>query len=261
MGSPLTIDSTTLRSLGFIVSEMPRFRSAPPQTYSTVPIYGKAGSVVGQRRIAHREGALVGVLTRATPTLAETALDQLKHLFAGGVTLKDTSVVGTVRHIDVLLHGELASPPAGSRSFRLNVPLLAVDPYWRAASTTTVTLTVNGTSYPTALGSAPSYPVIHLVAPTNPVITYRDSAGATLKTMTFTITLTGSDTLDINMATGQITKTVSAVTTNAIDALTSGDFPFALDPNDGVYGTSSPDIKTSSGGGASSTVIYTKAYL
>jgi hypothetical protein len=254
--SGLQWNGVSFRSMGFLVSDRPRFRSSPTQQYTTPPRFMKPTALVGEKLILQREGSLTGLLKGRTPALTETALDSLKLLFAIGGVLKDVSPGGNTRQISVVSQGEVAVNAASKNgtAYQLSVPLLAVDPFWEATSSTVVTLSSAGPFFATALGNAPSYPVIVLTAPTNPVLTYRNSVAATIHTLGFTITLTGVDKLTIDMSTGRITKTIAGVTTNAISAKTSGDFPFALDPADGV----SPDISTSSGTG---TVTYTKRYL
>lgn len=257
MSIGLQWNGTRLRALNFLVSDRPKFRSSPTQTYTLAQYGAKPGAFMGTKRIASRDGSLIGVVYGRTAALAESALDTLKGLFAIGGTLTDVSAGNNTRSIEVVQQGamDVAIANAQGTAYRVSIPLLAVNPFWEAGSDTTVILAAPNTPYAAEVGSGPSYPVIVLANCTDPTITYRNSAGDTVKTLALTITVSGADKVTIDMENGLITKTVSGVTTNAIDTMSNdSDFPFALDPADGV----SPDIKTSSGTG---TVTYRKAYL
>jgi len=123
--------------------------------------------------------------------------------------------------------------------------------YWRDVEPTTRALAVAATRYAVPLGTAPSTPVIRIMgAATNPVLTYRDAGGASVRSITFTATLTSSEYLDIDMRRGRVQRVTSGTAANGIGLITGGDFPWALDPQDGDYGTSSwPTVEVSAGTG------------
>jgi phage-related protein len=97
-----------------------------------------------------------------------------------------------------------------------------------------------------------------------PILTYKNSAGATIAEMSFTgYSPLASDFIEIDLARGLVTKSVSGQVSNAMNALAPGwNFP-ALDPADGVYLTSSwPTLEITSVLGPVGTGLatYTKAY-
>ena len=137
---------------------------------------------------------------------------------------------------------------------------LLLDPFRRDESTSSVNGITTATAIP--LGSAPCWPVIRLNGDAGGVgavtILYKTSTGTTRKTLSFTFapTLGAADWVDIDMEAATIIDDASA---NRRDERTLGtDFPWMLDPRDGVYVSSSwPTLETSDG---DLDVTYTKRY-
>jgi len=123
------------------------------------------------------------------------------------------------------------------------------EPYWRDVEPTTRAVAAAATRYTVPLGTAPSSPIIRIMgSATNPVLTYRDAGGTSRRTLTFTATLTSSEYLDVDMRRGRIQRVTSGVAANGIGLLTAGNFPWALDPQDGDFTTSSwPTVEVSAG--------------
>lgn len=134
--------------------------------------------------------------------------------------------------------------------------------YW---STSEFTINLSTTAADIALGTLPSAGTITVNADTNtvtdPVVTYADSGGTTVETMSFTDTIAVGDQIDIDLDNWRITKTESGVEAAEYDLLTSGDF-FFPDPADGVYtSTAWPTITLSATSGTvTGTYTYRKAY-
>jgi len=123
------------------------------------------------------------------------------------------------------------------------------EPYWRDVEPTTRAVAAVSTRYTVPLGTAPSSPIIRIMgSATNPVLTYRDAGGASVRSITFTATLTSSEYLDIDMRRGRVQRVTSGAAANGLSLITGGDFPWGLDPQDGDYGTSAwPTVEVSAG--------------
>jgi phage-related protein len=136
-------------------------------------------------------------------------------------------------------------------------------PFGQATSATTTAFTNTPTAMP--IGTARVAPLIETTAVmTNPRIKLRNAAGTVIADLIFTVSLPGGgDKLSINCATGLITKTVSAVVTDAMATFTpSSDFPLVLDPADGdqIAGTWSTLAITVDSGTPAANAIYSKLY-
>lgn len=162
----------------------------------------------------------------------------------------------------------LATVPFGPSLNPLAVRITAVfrcdeEPYWRDVEPRTVALATAGTRYPIPLGTAPSSPIIRLMGTgSNPVLTYRDAGGAAVHTLTTgSHTLASDEYLDLDMRRGKAVHYDSGVADNPTNqsVVLSAAFPFALDPQDGDYGTSAwPTLEVSAG---SAEVLYWRRWL
>lgn len=254
------LNGVLLRDLGLIVADRPQFRDTAPRKLEVVGIHGRAGGLVSEAQTGPREGQLVGTLYHRTRASLESAVNRLADLFAGTNVLRDISPTGQDLLMDVVLTGRigLQLPSPGATSYRVTVPLLAPDPFWRAVQPTLRALVAANTRYTVPLGTAPSSPIFRVTG-TNPVLTYRDAGGAIVRQTTFTVTLnTSTDYLDVDMRRGKITKYLSGTASNGRSALTSGDWPWALDPEDGdVTAENWPTVECST---ANARVLYWKRY-
>jgi hypothetical protein len=157
-------------------------------------------------------------------------------------------IEGRLRALAILPYGPSLTPLASQATIDL---ICDEEVYWRDVEPATRALAVAGTRYTLTLGTAPSSPLIRLMGPaTNPVLTYRDAGGAVARTAGFTVSLASTEYLDLDMRRGVIHRVASGVATNGIALLTSGQFPWALDPQDGDRGTAAwPTVEVSAGTG------------
>ena len=274
----ITINGVDVGSTyGWYPDGLPGWLSAPTQRITTASVPARPGVVATRTdQNAPRMFGISGTIRKDTVALRKAAERSLTRLAYDGLvtiavddgTTPAVQVAGYVQGFQINPFTPSLSPLAS----RLEATFLCPVPYWLASSNTTVTLAVAGTYYDVALGNAKTYPVITLTDCTNPIITYRDSAGTPVHVIALSanggVSVTSPDVVTITMTLGangipygNITKTVSGVTTSIISTLvvTTGNFPFALDPNDGDFDTSDwPDIRTHSGTG---TVVYPKAFL
>lgn len=119
---------------------------------------------------------------------------------------------------------------------------------WKYDKTTTVTTGISTGAVAIALGTAPTRDVtLRLDGPfTNPSIVYENSTGGTEKTLSFTLSKSSGEWLEIDMDAATIVDESSNSQQDKRD--TGTDFPFALDPRDGQFWTSSwPRLRTTSG--------------
>ena len=169
-------------------------------------------------------------------------MDQLKSaLTSANIRLVKDNGATTPRLIDGYVTDVEVQPdghPAAATDARVQVTVECPTPYWRVAEPTIRNLTQPSTPYALPLGTAPSTPIFWMSVPaTNPIITYMDASGTAVKTLTPTVTMVANtDWLQIDMRTSLMTLVQSGVSSN-VTAFT-GDFPWALDPQDGDWSTS-----------------------
>lgn len=244
----LTVNGVDVTSFGLYLEELRGNWDAPTETFDEAIIPGMDGTIATtlEPTVEPRDFVVVGNLTAANPSAFETAIDALKLalssapllLIAGNQTARQRTGVYT---------GMTTVINPSAASARVEIRMRCRNPFAYATSTTTVTGGAS-TDVVAAQGTYRAWPVITVTSATNPTITYKNSAGATVHTLS----ITGSGTIVIDCA----LKTVTVAGTRDDNALTTGDF-FALDPRDGVYGVSSPTVRTSSG---SLSATYRKAY-
>ncbi len=253
MRTALWINDYPVSRLGLHVERVEGWADLPTFTLVAESVPGRAGLVVlaGQAgAVAAREVLVSGALVRPTASALPGARRQL--LALAGAGLVELRIVDAP---EVVLAGYLTRCILGGfdRQFRANGLRVALtftcpDPRALSRCATVVALTTSPAACP--LGTAPVAPVIRIFgAATNPVLTYRTAGGVSRQTMGFTITLASTDYLEIDCEAKTVLKSVSGTVTNAIDTLTSGDFP-TLDPHDGDYLLSSwPTLEVSAGAG------------
>lgn len=251
---------------GFYADTISGWLGMTTLTTPTVGVYGRDGGVGLPPTVGDGRALQLSMTTRATTPDArrerERGLSAL--LRAGRVRLwVDDGITGPVqiegrlRALAILPFGPSLSPLAS----RATIALVCDDePYWRDVEPTTRALAVAATRYNLPLGTAPSSPVIRIMgSATNPTVTYRDAGGAAVRTLGFTVSLASTDYLDIDMRRGRIQKVASGVVTNGIALLTSGQFPWALDPQDGERETAAwPTLEVSTGTGE---VLFWRQWL
>ena len=270
-----TLNGATLASLGLTYLEhIDGLDDGPKSTAPTVSVPGAEGEIRTSdlRAYQARDVVVRGVVAAASTAALKTTLNALKYAFMADparltVDARDTTVRlnGVCVGFDVESLERQLSP--GALKVRIGATLRCADPFYEEAALTTTSFTSSDTAMP--VGTERVRPVITVTASggacTNPTITLKNYAGTTIGTITFTgLTLpSNGDVLAINCFTGQITKTVSAVTTNAAATRTdASNFPVWLDPRDGSYALSQwPTLRgTVASGSATFAAAYRKRY-
>ena|SRR3990167_8080683 len=243
MAWSVSVNGTDLATYGFYLQATGGIFGSSKRTLQKVWIPGRGMLYTSPARVADRIGTLSGGLTTTakTVTALETAMDQLKSaLTSANIRLVKDNGATTPRLIDGYVTDVEVQPdghPAAATDARVQVTVECPTPYWRVAEPTIRNLETN-TPSTLPLGTAPSTPIIHIKGTvTNPVLTYMDASGTTVKTLTPTVVLAvNTDWLEIDMRTGLMTKYSSGVASNITSF--SGDFPWAFDPQDGDWATS-----------------------
>jgi phage-related protein len=266
----LLVNTYDLKALGFVVTTVDHW-STPEKLYQTAEVPGRAGAVLlaAAPRVLGRTLTITGALMATTPALLATALDALKWRLDDG--LLDLRLVDDVTRRSMGYLTRLVIEQADGRQFRrrhllITMTFQVLDPYRQDVTASSVTFVTN-TAMP--LGTAPVRPaLIRLSATvgtvTNPIVTYKNSAGTVLGTMDFTgASILNGDKIEIDCEGRRILKTVSVVQTDASNLLAAGDF-LTLDPQDGDFTTSAwPTLTKASGGAGTLTALcqYAKHWL
>lgn len=248
------VNGTTLDSMGFKPSTLEGNWDGPSLRVDEIVIPGAEGTVetTHEETLDPLDLTITGELQGTSEQDFEDKLDALKlALYRALITI----IVGnqdarqrTGRVVGVKVSMGQSEFDTGLVAIRIH----CANPRLYATSTTTVTGAA-ATDLAVAQGTARTYPVITLTSATNPVITYKNYAGATVATLT--VTGSGTIIIDCNPVTGR-TITIDGVRSD--DALSAGDF-FAISPVDGTPSLSQwPTIRSSSG---SVSIAYRKAYL
>lgn len=243
-----------LTAFGFSPTETDGLLDAPDRSWLEQPIRGKAGTMLTTP--VREEGRLItltGALTTSAKTVAArlAAEDRFKDaLRAGLLRLVQTDASGSARLIEGFAKQVRLKPighPVSPTDDRVTIVMKCPDAYWRDAEPQLKAIAATATRYTLPLGTAPSTPIIRIMNGATPTLTYRDAGGVAQATMVFA-TVGANDYLDIDMRLQRITKYSSGVASNGRSQLTSGDFPWAFDPQDGDYATSSwPTLEISAG--------------
>jgi phage-related protein len=247
----LKIDGVDVADYGLAVSELRGNWDGPQKSFDEVEIPGHEGPVatILTPTVAALDFVVVGIIQSSSPSQYESDLDALKFiLYRAPVTLIAGNIT-TRQRTGIVLGTPVTMPFPSMAGGRIEIRVRCRDPFAYAATPTTVTGSAN-TDVEMPLGTHTSLPVITLTTATNPVVTLKNSAGATIGGFT----LAGTGTFVIDCA----NQTVSLGGTRDDSLMTAGDY-FALDPHDGVPATTDwPTIRTSSG---SLSVTYTERYL
>lgn len=156
---------------------------------------------------------LKGWCARAT-ALKVSALDtsMFRNCKCVGFTAKDLGVVGSTPAMSVTMSFE------------------GLDPLWYDTTLTTNNLTTSLSEQP--LGTAPSFPIIRFTgAPAGLTLTYADSTGATVQTLTLAdLETSGAAYTEIDMGRSSVVQSIGSVVVNAMRRLDPTTHFFALDP-------------------------------
>ena len=254
----LAANGVDSRVVGLRVERVEGWYATPGAAVEHVAVHGRAGgfkvaSGSPQGRLLNVSASVRGT----TVALRNTYLDQVKDFLSSGI-LTISRFDDVARVVVGTLEGRIEVPTPGKNLVaKLSFAVRCESAWLSNVQLTLRALVAAATRYTVPLGTAPSAPIIRLRG-TNPVLTYRDAGATIRKSMTFTLTMAAGDYLEIDMGLVKIRKSVSGTITNGRSTLTSGDFPWALDPRDGnqLAGVS-PTVETSVGTGL---VIYQKEW-
>lgn len=261
------VNGRPLSTLSLYLQDAGDSRSLAPLKYDPVTLYQRYGGVVGAApSVAARSLTLRGKIVTSANTVAArvAAEDTIKDLFANGglLTVELRDDIAPAREIDAYCESLTLQPfghPLLAVASTVECRLLAPDALWRATTGMIIGVPATSTRYSLPLGTAPSSPLLRVFgSATNPTVTIRDTGGVAQVTLAFTVSLTSSEYLEVDCTTGVITKVSSGTRTNGVSLLTSGTFPFRLDPAWGDPSNSLwPTIETSAG---VADILYARRY-
>jgi hypothetical protein len=244
----LKLNGVDIQSYGMGLVSLRGPWDGPSQSFDEVGIPQKDGTMrtTLEPTIGPLDFAVTAELRADTSQLFEDAVDTLKAaLYSPAIVTilvgnqETRQRTGTARNLKV-------SPYFGEiRGGQVEFTVHCENPIAYDTTATTVSGAVS-TDIATPLGTWRSWPVVTVTTGTNPLLTYKNSSGATIATLQ----LTGVGTFVVDMN----AKTILLGGVRHDEALTAGDF-FALKPADAPTG--SPSIRTSSG---SISITYNKAY-
>ena len=208
---------------------------------------------------------VTGLVENTTAANHASDLDQLKARLKGQVASSTRNEVAlefndrASKEYIVRLVSVVTEPVNSTVLYidRVTILALMLDPFLRDSSVSTVTGITTATAIP--LGTAPSWPVLTINAAfTDSRIDLKNSTGSVIKTLEFTIDSATESITDliIDMQAGTIVDNLGASRHSHRNS--GGNFPWMIDPRDGVYWSSTwPTLETTSG---TLDVVYTKRY-
>lgn len=238
------LNETPLDSLGIYVEDLSARYGGPSRSFPQLPLPGRQGTVLtADPETQPRTLSLSGSIDPSARTLAarNSAEDQLKALlYRGLIRVVADDDVTAPRQIDGVCTALQVTPvvhPMVTQVSRFAASILCPDPTWYDVTGQLIAFGTTPSAIPT--GTAPSGGVIRVavLGATNvvdPVVSYLNAAGVTLKTLAFTGTLTaGTDYLEIDLDRQTVVEYASGVASNAISWLSTASEFFAIDPMDG----------------------------
>ena len=252
--------------VGFKVTQAAPRRAMPTRGWQTAQTVVPEHALLSTAPLYDLRGFEVqGFVETTSAALHAAALDELKARLKGQVASTTRNEVAlefddragkeyVCRVTDVT-----TEPVSDARLFVdwVTVRCILLDPFLRDSSASSVNGITTATDIP--LGTAPSWPTLTINAAfTNPRIDLKNSTGSVIKTLEFTIDSTTESITDliIDMQAGTIVDNNGANRHSHRNS--GGNFPWLIDPIDGVYWTSSwPMLETTSG---TLDVSYTKLY-
>jgi hypothetical protein len=267
MSGTLFLNGVDATTYGFELIEAPDLLSMGTHTYQTAAVVQRAGVLLGTARpaIEPRVLRLIGYINGSSLSNAVSKLDDLK----AQVNTSPCSI-RTAWDTTRQYWGVLVDSPAGPNSsywqtyLAVELEFLLFDPLAYSTSSSTVNFTTSAVAVPLGTATSKGNRVVEAKiritgAATTPILTYKNSDGVTVSTMSFTgYSPLANDYIEINLSLGLVEKVVSGVRSNAMGALAPGwNFP-AIDPQDGNYQLAAwPTLEVTSGSGQ---LTYTKAY-
>lgn len=256
MAWSILVNGTDLTTVSTYVKDERGVLDIPGRQVTSIPIYGRASALLVGTGVGLPRTLEINALLAPSPATAaarRTAEDSLKNLLANSlIRIVWNDGYNTARMIEGRLDGAVviraSNHPIAPEGAEVSFRVICSDAYWRDQEPTSRVLGATRATLP--LGTAPSSPVIRLIgAATTPVLTYRDAGGASTRTLSMG-TLNANEWYDIDTRQGTLTKYVSGTASESLGAISAGDFPWALDPQDGDWTTSQwPTLEVSSGTG------------
>jgi hypothetical protein len=255
-----------LADFGYTVEGWVDALSGPTRSFATAPVPGRIETVKLSSAPAVKAGQfqIVGTVTGDTMAGYLANLRNLKGWAVRAVAVKLLALDSTVfMEVDQADAPVVAVGMPINLASRVTVTFDALKPYWQSTSLTSNALTTSFTEQ--ALGTAPVRPVITFTgAPSGLTLTYADSAGTTVQTLTLAgLTTSGATQTAVDCYNSTVIQTISGVATDAISTLDNATDFFALDPKDADTVTPTwPKLKYSLSGGSVSgvTCVYRKNY-
>ncbi len=238
------LNEVNLSTIGAYVMRLVGYTSAPTRSYPTLALPGRQGVVLtADPEMSAR--TLQVQLAIATPsnTIAAraSAEDDLKALaYNALVKVVVDDDVSAPRQIDgVCQTCEITTRqhPVDAVVSDVTLSILCPDPTWYDVTGQLIAFGTTPSPIPT--GTATSGGIIRVAAlgavnVVDPVVSYLNAAGVTVKSLAFTGTLTaGTDYLEIDLDRQTVIEVASGVASNAISWLSTVSEFFAIDPMDG----------------------------
>ena len=245
----LKVNGTDVSTYGFTVADFNQW-DAPQLSYDEVAMPGQDGTTATTATplLSPLDFVVNGELAGSSPSDFESKL----HTFKQALSLATLTLIGgnqsTLQRTGIYVGPMKVVPYATMDAAKLSFTVRCRNPLQYDTTLTAVTGAA-ASAVTCVLGTYWSRPIISLATCSNPTLTYANASGTTVSTLS--VTATGTMVIDCSAQ----TLTVNGARDDA--AITLGDF-FKLDPRDGVYSSTSPTIKSSSG---SLSATYRKAYL
>lgn len=263
MSGVIYVGATDLSTLGFRATAIPGWRDSPRRDYAFTAVPGGVNIPAPLPTVQPRTLRISGLLGEDGDTWADRAAD-LDALIAS-IGREDVSITfgdASTRRVVGRLVGSTTAPIATAMEkatgapWNITLDFWCPDPRYIDASSSTVTAITTAKAIPA--GTARMGGILVITGGTNPVITAKNSAGATVGTMTLTADNTG-ETITLDFGLRRITTTIDGVT-NPL-ALWTGwatEEWIDFDPRHWAYGSESwMTLAVSSGTGV---LTYYKAW-
>ena len=236
----LFADGRSLGDHGFAVDDVAGWFSPAPRQVMRTRIPGRAGAAVTRIEEGEKELRVSGHVVGSSLADRNTLLDEVASILARGAALRlertdvsgRTVATGWLEGQPEVVEGD---PRMASRHARLAFRLVTSSAYIEDAAPLPYSFGATRTAMP--LGTAAVAPLLRIVgSATNPIVRLRNLAGDVLAAVTFTITLTINDWLDIDCSSYRIDKYLTGAKSDGYStyAGNADNLPI-LDPADGDY--------------------------
>lgn len=265
-------DRDVQTDFGLIVTEFSGWPGMLGSAQRDVPLIDgpeMSGAIFDPRLVRRRSATATvkGVISGASVAAALTYLDNLRNLVLTAGEIPVRSAYAPTRQCIAACTGFDGNPQvAGSLDGKAEIALTFVVRSGTAEAVTPDGYALSTVAVAMPIGTAPSKPVIVVhgngATLTNPVVTIRDSSGAVVQTMGFTVVLGATQELWIDCARTTLSFITAGAVTDAMNVWTSGDFP-QVRPYDGNIETAAyPTIALSASAGTPvGTITYTRQYV